>query len=485
MSENTGWPAIPSIVDGTTSLNNAGLQPIIDALETRTETLQASMMTHYDEGTVISDSGLHNCGKGQLVAFDATTNTYIPAQPNWTTDANGKIVPDRAAYIAGIVYTAPDVSGVAQLLLNGAIEGSELELTVPGEYYLDVDGTLSQGVPTGKLPVYCGYLTASGVFIFRPASPTYDGHRHTQYTLNGGEWGETSGGYIYDDTADPTCQTILSSLPITSILVVGDGVFIGNPTLVNGQLMIAGSTQPTIVTLFGVNPLATVNPEVTAIAPALGNNVIRTTRAYGTVYLDTEYPVNDDNSISGRCITSISRTGITTGPVVQQLNQGAGIEISNSGGVYTINAGWFSKYIDMQTINANNVLVGSTATDALITFPAGITSTLIGVVRIPASDSLNPWTINIFAWMLDAGGTLSGSILIQPAPTGAAAVSTATTISLTGNGAAGSITEALSTTSYSVPGDSLVTITLTANSPGSAIKLRAVGVKLISNADTE
>lgn len=480
MSENTGWPTIPAIVDGSTPLNNAGLQPIIDALETRTETLQAAMMTHYDEGTVISDSGLQNCAKGQLVAFDATTNSYIPAQPDWTTDSAGKIVPDTAAYIAGIVYTAPDISGVAQLLLSGVVDGSELGLATPGEYYLDVDGTLSQGVPIGKLPVYCGYLTARGVFVFRPASPVYDGHRHTQYQLTGGEWGETTGGYVYDDANDPTCQTILSSLPVTSILVVSDGSFIGNPTLTsNGQLKIASDTQPTDVTLFGVNPLATVNPEVTAVAPALGNNVVKATRTYGTVYLDTEYPVSDSNSLNGRCITSISRTGITTGPVVQQIVQGPGIEVVNNDGVYTLSAGWFSRYLDMQTINANNVLVGSTATDALITFPAGITSTLIGVVRVPASE--NPWTIHVFAWMLDAGGTLTGNILIQPPPTGGAAVSTTSEISISGSGSAGAIIEALSTNTYSAPGDSLVTITLTAT-PGTAIRLRAAGIKLSTNA---
>ena len=441
---------------------------------------------------IITTANTQGATIGTVVAFDPSQNLFVPAQPRWKRDLlTSRIIPDPLAYIAGIVYSTPDASGVASLLLTGAVEPGAMGQDFPsanGEYYLGPDGTLveSAALSAGSFPIYCGYCVG-GTFIFRPDSPAYAGHQHTQYTLSGGSWSGSNGVWTYDYTNDTTCAQILNSLPLTSIVAICDNMLIKNLTVSDSSIVFntGAETQPT-VSLYGINPFSTIVPEVTSIAPAQGNTVLKVTQAYGTVYLDTDFATTGTTfeQYTGTCITNFSRSGVSTGPVVQEILPGAGVDIvpnSDYPGSYTINASWLSKYIDMQTINANNVLVGSTATDALITFPAGINSTLIGVVRVPASE--NDWTINVFAWMLDAGGSLTGSILIQPPPSGSAAVSTTTSISLSGSGNVGSITEALSADTYTVPGDSLVTITLNATAPGIPIQLRALGVKLNTNAD--
>ena len=271
-------------------------------------------MTDYSTGTIINVIGLVGVSKGQVVAFNPATNQYIPAQPNWASIDN-TIVPAPAAYVAGIVYNNPDISGNGQLLINGVMTGTDLNIAAPGEYYLAPNGGLSLGVPAGVMPIYCGLLTSDGNFIFRPDSPAYDGHRHTQYTLSGGSWTNN----VYNDDNDTTCQQILAGFPLTSIWVMCDGVFKGNAVVNSARKLVVDSTTHNVVTLFCTNPIATVNPEVTAVAPAVGNDVVKATRAFGTVYLDTEYPNTDESNFTGTCITSIDRTGITTAPVVHQL----------------------------------------------------------------------------------------------------------------------------------------------------------------------
>ena len=365
----------------------------------------------------------NNCAglvKGQLVAFSG--GNFIAAQPTWEIeDATGRPTPSAAAYVVGMLYESPDANGTARILVSGVItDVSLIPQGANGPYYLNSDGALQAGVPNGVLPVFCGYKPQADVFIFRPAAPEYTGHRHIEYTLSGGVF--TSGANTYNFSSDSICTALLTAMPADTVVAVANNQVTG--ISVSGSLLTftdipSSTTISSGARIFATNSLVSTDSEVRAVAPAAGNSTLKVTKAFGTVYIDTDYPTTPTTN-GGVCVAGISRDGITTAPVVNQLTGAGNITITNSSGIYTISDIPAGSYLDFQTINANNVLVGANATDALLTFPEGVSASVLGVCRLPALTS-GAWQFKVFAWPTSSGGAglnAAVNMLIPPANLG-------------------------------------------------------------------
>ena len=361
------------------------------------------------EYTTISDTGFTGCVRGQLVAH--VNGKYTPAYAAWERLADGSLRPSASSYVCGILITSPDVSGNGTLLTFGTVTDPSILSVIfgtsapaEGGYYLTTDGKVSAGVIPGLLPVYCGTVTASGKFIFRPAAPEYGGHRHTNYPLSGALF---SGSQYDPNRTDTTFTQMLNGLPPQALTVLSGGVLLKGGSeneagtdyyTSGGFLFISGaSVNAEGYTVCGVNPLIGTNPEIRAIAPAAGNSTTQVTQLYGTVYIDNDYPEANTVSSGGRCVAEISKAGVTYAPVVNEIRKAGGIDIKNNGGIVTISDRAVAQYIDFQTINANNVLVGATTEDVLLTFPSGVAASVLGVCRLPAL-SEGQWKFQVFAW---------------------------------------------------------------------------------------
>lgn len=172
----------------------------------------------------------------------------------------------------------------------------------------------------------------------------------------------------------------------------------------------------------------------------------------------------------GRAVSTITSGGLIETNVVNQLNDGLGVDITQTApGVFSIAANGLSRYLDMQTINANNVLIGGGINDSLVTFPAGIVSSIVGLVRLP--HAVPAEGIKLFVWLKSSSTNIGNlSAAVTPIRQGAAQ-ETINSISFEQATGAEFTSDNIITT-----GDDLLRIVFTANSPASAISLQALGV---------
>ena len=473
-------------------------------------------------GTIIQDIGFQNIpgSAGPLVAYDAAANQYIPAAATWTiSNTDGAIIPSNSAYVSGIVLPADvgqGLSGERRVLLSGVINSTDPVFAnlfasgerIPGEYFLKDNGELVLGAPEGMLPVYCGYLTASGNFIFRPQAPDYRGHHHTAYKLDNDLWTTSGSGYTYADVTtadntqtvnDATALQILTALPVSAVSLVKDSTILQRGTDYtisdDGTLWLASSAYSASANYYlcGLYPLVTTDADIRSIALASGNNTISITKAYGTVYLDNTYPVISSSNATGTCISEITKSGIKTAPVVNSIIAGAGTSITGNNGTYTIsNTLIASTLIDFQTISANNVLIGGNSTDALITFPAATGSSIIGIARIPAASG--DLSFKVFLYVDSA----SAALLSTTNPTCSVVkihrnTGDTNTNILTKSAAESGYFEAqstpgsgdfgvcaLTTAEYTANGNDLITVTISCSSAlSTSLKVYAAGILLV------
>lgn len=441
----------------------------------------------------INETGLQNCAKGDFVAYDQTTNSYVRGAAAWKVDANdGSLSPAYSAYVIGVLTSTPDASGIGIITTDGTLTASDVNIdnTGAGDYYLKNNGQAVLGVPEGMLPVYCGTLTASGNFVLKPAAPEYRGHRHTNYELTGTWTAQTSGDmhYVYDAAGyDYTATNLLSAVPSTALTVVKNGELLEQSeyAVIDGELFLAQNPGNATIVICTINPLIATDSEVRAVAPVAGNSIVLVSKAYGTIYLDTDFPITTTDANNGTCITDISNSGISTGSVVNTINGGGGIDVTISGGTATVSSPIVANtLVDFQTVNASNVLIGNTADGALITFPQGLNSSVLCLARVPHRGS-GTWTVTVFLWLIgqSAGyvGALSGNLKIQTASAaGDALVTTANTISFNNvTGASDNkVYQVLSGEITEVSPNSLITVEISATAPGADIKVLTAGIKL-------
>lgn len=452
------WDPITS----NTGLTPTDLNKVFNRLQGQIDALNASTDGSVTVYNATNCSGLN---KGQLVAF--VGGSFVPAQPTWTLDAiTGHVVPSTQAYVVGMVYTAPDTNGGAQIAIAGVIRDTDL---IPagsaGAYYLAADGAQQLNPPNGMLPVFCGYKTQANMYVLRPNAPEYAGHRHTEYTLTSGTY--TSGGNTYNFTNDPLCSSLVTAIPNDAIVATVankvTGVSVSGSILTFTDITAGSGDVLSGAKLFVTNSLVSADGAIRAVAPADGNATIKVTKAFGTVYLDNDYPITNVGN-GGTCVAGISRGGVTVAPVINQINGAGGINATTSNGICMISDVTSGTYIDFQTINANNVLIGATANDALITFPEGVNASLLGIVRLPPRQE-GSWTFQIYTWAVDSNTALnvSATMLI---PTSGGSYTTSSGSGTTNNG------------SFTAPGGTLVQATL--YNSGTAVRLQAAGAYIIS-----
>ena len=433
----------------------------------------------------ITETGLQNCAKGDFVAYDPTIGAFVKAAAAWRISGDdNSLCPAYSAYVVGVLTSDPDTSGSGIVTTDGGLTSADVNIvnSGPGDYYLKNNGQAVNGVPEGMLPVYCGTLTASGNFILRPVAPEYRGHRHTNHKLTG-EWTSAGGWYIYDELGvDGTAANILASVPKVALSVVENGALLDEDgyDVVNGSLRLASNPANKDVVICTINPLIATDSEVRAIAPANGNNILKVSKAYGTVYLDTDFIQTVSEEHGGVCITGIDRAGITTDSVINTIIGNGGVNVEINNGTATITGDITYTRIDFQTVNANNVLIGNSNSDAYITFPAGIQSSVIGTARLPYKQS-GTWTVTLFLWIVGGNASsLSATVTgYQPSNTVITPTTQATLAFGTASGSdISTVYEVVSTTTYTGYPDGIVTAVINAASPANAVKIKALGIKI-------
>ena len=443
--------------------------------------------------TTIKNIGV-NCVVGMLLAYDSSANQYIPANPAWVIDAlTGGIKPAESAYIVGLLLSK-NADNTGTLLTRGVVTDSVKinYLTgsgASGSYYLVNGGTAVNVLPAGTLPVYCGTKIDANTFFLNPAPPVYGGHSHDLCLLDASQGTWTNSGTVYTASSTSIASQIMVGVPTESIAVIHNGALLlsgtdyslsSNTLTLSGGLTSVGSYQ-----LSPINRLIATDPEVRAIAPAADNDVLKTSKSFGTVYLDTNFTPVSTGQLPGTAVVGITNAGVSTGPVVQTLDQGTGISInSNGSGGYIINNDVYGDYLDLQIINAHNVLIGNGVTDNLVTFPAGINSDITGLIRLPGERGGR--VVRAFAWMVGAGGGLQGSMTVQMVPGTSESVTPGGEITLNAPAGAGAnsvsevITSGAALVTSSGYDNALTMISISATTPATAIQVKAIGLKLIN-----
>jgi len=191
-----------------------------------------------------------------------------------------------------------------------------------------------------------------------------------------------------------------------------------------------------------------------------------------TVTLSTQLTSGGAISSGGMAVARIENGQLVTTPVINGFSStGLGVDINVDNGIATIEATGLSHYLDLQTINANNVLIGGAINDSLITFPAGIASSIIGLVRLP--HQIPAEGIRLFVWAI---GSVSGlSAAITPIRYGEPQT-TISGITFSNNPTAPSTKELWSALQSTVRGDDLLRIVFSVSGAASAVSLQALGV---------
>lgn len=426
------WPdTIPLVEDGVTSFSEEGVNPIIQALATRTTLLKELIsIDGVLSGVTVTDIGFSDsCEKGMLVAFDTVTNTYIPASVAWKDDLYSNTLPSDSSYVIGVlislVYTA--VSKQGTILLSGVIKDtsiidllfSDLD-KVPGKYFLAYEGKMQKTEEEITLPVYCGTLTATGSFILRPQVPDFRTHSHTKYILEGA-WTEVGSGFVYT-SKDATFNYILENSSGIALIYNGynltenlnfevlEGVLTvySTPKITSPEEVIVYTTQPYMGVVAGINALTTTSD----------SSLIKVTQVGQTAVIDLNI-VEESSEGDGYCVSSISKSKVYKAPVIHSITPGAGLSIKEtSSGKLTIDVTSRTKdFIPLNIANVNNVLVAEDTTNSRIyyKFPGGISASLLGSLVLPAKDTTTTGRISI--WADSSVSNLTCNYSIQPPPT--------------------------------------------------------------------
>lgn len=420
---STAWGPVPLLNDYSSSFSAGSLNPSISALTNRTDLLK-ERLDGFDGtasvGLLYRDIGLSasDIHKGTLVSYDPAGGTYIPASAEWdyTNSEGEKLVPKTNSYVAGVLLTDVDpVDGSALIMCNGIISNTTLVNYLSpngvGDYYLTVNGNASKTVPADSPRVYCYTRTASGKIVFKPQTPEYGGHTHDTYILNGSwtsvpagsvpaailnRYTSTSKCFKYNITraATPGLYSILNSSN-TSITISKNGEILdrGYWCFESNSIFIAENiTSTDRVELFAISPITGVRSAVVDIVSETG--LINLETARGVAYL----AINSDSIVSseptGSAIVGFDSDNILTAPVVSEIHPGLGMSITPhidpngrpiSGSFDIHNNSVLSSSIELNVSNLNGVIFGSTSSDIGYLFPAGITASLSGTVRVPYS----------------------------------------------------------------------------------------------------
>ena len=513
---STNWPStIPQITDGVTRFAAADINPIIQSLDDRTAFLY-DMATSSPEsgGYVTIDIGFtSDCTKGMLIAYDGASGRYIPASAQWQSEpaADGSMLPADSAYVVGVLITdvSDDTSGT--LFRRGVIQDPDLiQRMVPnkvaGRYFLTTNGSAASSTTfTANLPVFCFTYTTSGKILFDPAMPETRGHTHTALTLSGANWRSVTSGsggfpsgakFYYRDTNDAPVRALLQS-QTTGLSFTYKGVEQSSDAwgVYNNTLYInftIGATD--VCMLHGITPYLGTDPEVRAVAVEEGNTLLTANKVAGTVILGFDVAATSSNEYTGIGITSFDKSGIKTGPMVQELYAGTGIALkphTNDAGetvpgcLEISSSTALQSLIDMMLVNADGALLGGAPHNICYVLPASINSSITGTIRIPYHESSNQQG-KIVVWIKGNGSAINGlrgSVTVQQAPTATTPVSIATATEFIFDSIGSSSPQNLyyleSDVLSSLPSNGLLIVKIAAYNPTAGIPIMTVGLQLI------
>lgn len=513
---SVNWPStIPQITDGVTRFAEADLNPIIQSLTDRTDFLYNATATSTESGGYITmDIGFtSDCQKGMLIAYDDTTGRYIPAAAQWASEpaADGSMVPAASAYVAGVLLTDVGENTNGTLLRRGVISDPDLiQRMVPnkvaGRYFLTTNGKASNSNSfTANLPVFCFTYTTSGKLLLDPGLPETRGHSHTALTLNSANWRSVTSGsggfpagakFYYPDTNDAPVRALLQSNTTgLSFTYKGAeqpdsmwGVY-NNTLYVNFTI----STSD-VCMLHGITPYMGTDPEVRAIAVEDGNALLTANKVAGTVILGMDFSVSEENDYTGIGVTSFNKSGVKTGPIVQELYAGAGIAINPrtnaSGetipGCLEISSSTSAQsLIDMMLVNADGAMLGGAPSNVCYVLPAGINSSISGTVRIPYHESSNQQG-KVVLWLKGNGSAINGirgSVTIQRPPAAGNPVSIAAETEFIFSNISSSSPQSLyyleSDALSNLPSNGLLVLKIAAANPTANISIMTIGLQLV------
>ena len=372
------------------------------------------------QGSMFTDVGFSaDCKKGTIVAFDESLGMYIPAAAKWSTSyrKDGSVIPETSSYVLGVIVSTV-IDNQATVLTSGWSKDEELIQLMTGglsgEYYLDEGGKAKAGRSNiTTLPVYCFSYRKSadsgdvGVLIFNPQAPEYAGHSHGRYILPPpSDWTITATGAfivipksmaVFDalKKGNPDCISLVKngtelSPDMWDVSIDSDEITL----TVHFQIML-GDSEGSLADEFIVHtitPFTAEEPIVRSAEVAKTCKVLKSDLDSGNV----KFSIDEDSVVTGRytgnAVVRWGNSGIYTGPVVQQIHAGPGIEIDSYKddnddivpGSYIVSVEDLNKQEhDMLICNLDGAVMGSSTNANSYVFPRGLTSKIHGSIRVP------------------------------------------------------------------------------------------------------
>jgi hypothetical protein len=411
---------IPLIADGITTLDANSINPSLEALKANTIDLDNRLNNlSGSAGLIYSDNAFsdtvvnHEDPIGLLLAWDSVNHVYIPASASWAEDKaadNGRLIPADGAYVTGVLISAIDDNGYGTILAYGwttdkAVIGAlTSDKFITGTYYLGTDG---KAVPKTDgmamdLPVYCFTYTSTGKLVFNPRVPERYGHNHGKYILTGFTANSVGGATCTPDDGS-ALSSVLKSYPAACQLFK-NGTMLASDDWSIVDRSIRLSFMPLAddeVVLFAITPTVGYEPLVHSVSVDSGCKLLEATNSNGNVVLNFKTEPVSSNVSSGNAVVAVDGQGYSVGPVVQQLYAGVGASISEAVDaegkvipgslVVSANNGIYDQR-DLQVCNLDGVLFGVDSTKIGYRFPAGVTSSLYGTVRLPHFEGNTKYT---------------------------------------------------------------------------------------------
>ena len=504
---STEWPDVPRVVDGRTSFSSTGLNPTVDALAERTDYLKNAIdnWSQGCSGLIYSDTGFSSdvTEVGTILAF--VNGQYVPAKAVWSTvkREDGSIAPAPEAYVVGILVSSI-VNGYGKIMSYGwtsdpaliaAMIGSDS--LVAGQYFLKEDGGVVLGTEESlEVPVYCftycGTIDGKGKIVFNPKLPEYSGHSHGWAELPFSGWtvGVDSSVFV-GGTSYPSVAAILGST-VSSAFLSQNGIGVdpdkweitGNTIATDFQVF---SSDKMI--LYMISPMLGRDPLVHSVTVAEGSGMLTADNMSGDVVLTLNGSPNSTNDRKGQAVISFDGNTFTTGPVVQRIVAEAGISAKTSatepGTVVIGNDTYEEGQIDVNITNLDGVLFGTDSSHVTYKFPAGITSTLYGTVRLPHYSQLI--TLEPVLNLLYLGGgysipSLDVEVTVIPMPNGTGGSSATLYDNLSTTAIASTLDNKYylsgCTSGASISPDAIINVKITATEPTNSIELAALSIQL-------
>ena len=253
------------------------------------------------------------------------------------------------------------------------------------------------------LPVYCFTYTATGKIIIDPRAPEQYGHSHSKYTLT--DWSAVASGEapaFMTHKCVPESGSALAAAVTNypqSCALYKNGIMLSADdwTVAEGVIYTKFKPQATDeIFLFITIPSFGYSPLIHSVNAVAGCDILNVENNDGNVKLSLLTDPVKESVLTGESVVRITKAGIETGPSVQALYSGAGVEVSPAvdadnkaiPGAFSISAdsAVFDQR-DMQVCNLDGVLFGVDDTKISYKFPAGVVSSLYGTFRLPHFDA--------------------------------------------------------------------------------------------------